>query len=169
MKIQMILDSKHIKYTVMDITEPGLEDEKDFMRSNSTSKGGTVSDPGNISEWFASGNLITYLKNILDPRHALPPQIFNDQDYCGDYDAFDLANEIDNLEVFLKLSPEEIPEIKKSTIDTSKLEPNSNGKVVEDPVDDVKEEIGADQDEDKENKTEEAANEVWRSVLLEIN
>lgn len=48
MKIQMILDSKHIKYTVMDITEPGLEDEKDFMRSNSTSKGGTVSDPGII-------------------------------------------------------------------------------------------------------------------------
>ena len=72
--------------------------------------------------------------------------------------------------MFLKLSPEEIPEIKKSTIDTSKLEPNSNGKVVEDPVDEVHEDvIAADQDEDKENKTEEAANEVWRSVLLEIN
>lgn len=90
----------------------------------------------------------------------MPPQIFNDQEYCGDYDAFDLANEIDNLEVFLKLSPEEIPEIKKSTIDTSKLEPNSNGKVVEDPADEIVEEITADQDEDKENKTEESVNEV---------
>ena len=44
----MILDSKNIKYSVMDITEPGLEDEKDFMRSKSTSKGGTVSDPGKL-------------------------------------------------------------------------------------------------------------------------
>ena len=72
-----------------------------------------------------------------------------------------MANEIDNLEVFLKLSAEEIPEIKKSTIDTSKLEPNSNGKVVEDAVVEEVEETGnRDQDEDKENKTEEGTNEV---------
>lgn len=35
----MILDSKNIKYEIIDISEPGKEDEKDFMQTNSTSKG----------------------------------------------------------------------------------------------------------------------------------
>lgn len=59
----MILDSKNIKYDVIDITEPGREADKDFMQSNSKSNGGTVSDP--------------------NPRSPLPPQIFNDDEYCG--------------------------------------------------------------------------------------
>lgn len=62
-RVLMILDSKNIKYDVIDITEPGKESDKDFMQSNSTSNGGTVSDP--------------------NPRSALPPQIFNEDDYCG--------------------------------------------------------------------------------------
>lgn len=127
----MILDSKNIKYEVIDISEPGLEEQKDFMQANSTSNGATASD--------------------LTPRHPLPPQLFNDKDYCGDYDQFELANEIDNLEVFLKLSPEEIPQLNKSTLDASKIDENHpNGKVVED----VK------PDEDKENKTEDEQNQV---------
>lgn len=81
----MILDSKNISYEVIDITEPGREADKEFMQNNSTSNGATVSDP--------------------EPRHALPPQIFNEEEYCGDYDAFDLANEIDTLEQFLKVAP----------------------------------------------------------------
>lgn len=127
----MILDSKNIKYEVIDISEPGLEEQKDFMQTNATSNGATASD--------------------LTPRHALPPQLFNDQDYCGDYDQFELANEIDNLEVFLKLSPEEIPQLNKSTLDASKIDENHpNGKVVETEK----------PDEDKENKTEDEQNQV---------
>ncbi|XP_017009488.2 SH3 domain-binding glutamic acid-rich protein homolog isoform X3 [Drosophila takahashii] len=82
-RVLMILDSKNIKYDTVDITEPGKESEKELMQNKSTSSGGTVSDP--------------------EPRHPLPPQLFNDEEYCGDYDAFDMANEIDTLEVFLKL------------------------------------------------------------------
>lgn len=59
----MILDSKQIKYDVIDITEPGREADKDFMQNNAKSNGGTVSDP--------------------NPRSALPPQVFNDDEYCG--------------------------------------------------------------------------------------
>lgn len=59
----MILESKNIPFNAVDITEPGKEDEKDFMQNNSTSSGATVSD--------------------LKPRHPLPPQIFNDTEYCG--------------------------------------------------------------------------------------
>lgn len=61
----MILDSKNIKYDIVDITEPGKENEKEFMQEKSTNKGATISDQ--------------------DPRHALPPQIFADDEYCGEY------------------------------------------------------------------------------------
>ncbi len=88
--------------------------------------GGTASDP--------------------DPRHPLPPQVFNEDAYCGDFDQFELANEIDNLEDFLHLPPEERPQVSKNTLDTSKIDENHpNGKVV---------------DEDKENKTDEEQNQV---------
>ncbi|XP_077291949.1 SH3 domain binding glutamate rich protein Sh3beta [Arctopsyche grandis] len=82
-RVFMILESKNVPFVAVDITEPGKEDEKDFMQTNSTSLGCTVSD--------------------TSPRHPLPPQIFNDRDYCGDYDQFDLANEIDKLEQFLRV------------------------------------------------------------------
>ncbi|XP_072940756.1 uncharacterized protein Sh3beta [Epargyreus clarus] len=82
-RVLMILDSKNIKYDVIDITEPGRESDKDFMQNNAKSNGGTVSDP--------------------NPRSPLPPQVFNDEEYCGDYDQFDLANEVDTLEQFLKV------------------------------------------------------------------
>nr|XP_029726561.1 glutamic acid-rich protein isoform X2 [Aedes albopictus] len=82
-RVTMILDSKHIPYTIVDITEPGQEAEKDFMQKNSEHNGATISDQ--------------------NPRHPLPPQMFNDAEYCGDYDDFDMANEVDNLEVFLKM------------------------------------------------------------------
>lgn len=128
-KILMILDSKNIKYEIVDISEAGREADKDYMQTKSTSNGGTASDP--------------------NPRHPLPPQVFNDEEYCGDYDQFELSNEIDNLEVFLKLAPEEIPQMNKGTLDTSKIDENHpNGKVIEDA------------NEDKENKTEDGQNQV---------
>lgn len=64
-------------------------------------------------------------------------QLFYDDEYCGDYDQFDLANEIDKLEVFLKMAPEEIEAVSTAQIElsTSKKE---NG----------------DTDENKENDSE---------------
>ncbi|XP_063973273.1 SH3 domain-binding glutamic acid-rich protein homolog [Diachasmimorpha longicaudata] len=75
-RVMMILDSKNVEYEVIDITEPGKEDDKEYMQS---------------------------MSNAKDNKHPLPPQIFNDEDYCGDYEDFDLANEIDELEKFLKV------------------------------------------------------------------
>ncbi|CAH1392272.1 unnamed protein product [Nezara viridula] len=75
-RIMMILDSKGINYEAIDITEPGRELDKHFMQDNAKAK---------------------------DSKHPLPPQIFNEEDYCGDYEGFDLANENDVLEAFLKL------------------------------------------------------------------
>ncbi|XP_037037333.1 SH3 domain-binding glutamic acid-rich protein homolog isoform X3 [Bradysia coprophila] len=116
-RVLMILDSKSIKYDIIDITEPGKETEKEMMQEKSTHKGGTVSDP--------------------NPRHALPPQLFYDDEYCGDYDEFDLANEIDKLEVFLKMAPEEIESVSTAQIELSTAK-KENG----------------DADENKENDSE---------------
>lgn len=96
-RVLMILDSKHIKYDLVDITEPGKESEKELMQGKSTKPGATVSDP--------------------KPRHPLPPQLFYDDEYCGDYDEFDMANEIDTLEQFLKLAPIEITPVSTANID----------------------------------------------------
>ena len=52
----MILDSKNIEYVVVDITEPGKENEKEFMQQNGKTK---------------------------EAKYPLPPQIFNNDDYCG--------------------------------------------------------------------------------------
>lgn len=54
----MILDSKQIEYEAIDITEPGKEKEKEFMQSN-----------GKVRESLG--------------KHPLPPQIFNEDDFCG--------------------------------------------------------------------------------------
>lgn len=77
-RVLMILESKNVKYETIDITEPGKELEKEFMQSKSTAR---------------------------DSKHPLPPQIFNEKEYCGDYEDFDLANETDELETFLKITP----------------------------------------------------------------
>lgn len=103
----MILDSKNIKYETIDITEPGKEAEKDFMQTNSTSNGATVGDQ--------------------NPRHPLPPQIFHEDEYCGDYDAFDLANETDELEKFLKLAPAEVTSVSSAEIELKSKENGEPG------------------------------------------
>lgn len=53
----MILESKNIPCEIIDITEPGKESDKEFMQQNSKPRG--------------------------DQKHPLPPQIFNDDEYCG--------------------------------------------------------------------------------------
>ena len=55
-RVLMILESKNVEYQVIDITEPDKEAEKEFMQANSTAR---------------------------DSKYPLPPQIFNDEDYCG--------------------------------------------------------------------------------------
>lgn len=77
-RVLMILDSKNVEYEIIDITEPGKELEKEFMQTNSIAR---------------------------EAKYPLPPQIFNEEEYCGDYEDFDLANEIDELEQFLKVAP----------------------------------------------------------------
>jgi glutaredoxin len=56
-RAQMLLDSLRVKYETIDITEPGHEEEKELM------------------------------KNVCKKRNnntiALPPQFFNDDQYCG--------------------------------------------------------------------------------------
>merc|ERR1711892_1071388 len=74
-KITMILKSLGIPILQVDISAPGMDDQRDVMRASAKKKEGQ--------------------------RHALPPQIFNGEKYCGDYDDFDVANEDDELEEFL--------------------------------------------------------------------
>lgn len=52
----MILDSKNVDYVIIDITEPGKEMEKEFMQANSIAR---------------------------DSKYPFPPQIFNEDEYCG--------------------------------------------------------------------------------------
>ena len=118
----MILDSKGIKYEVVDITEPGKEHEKEMMQEKSVNKGSTVSDPS--------------------PRHALPPQLFYDSKYCGDYDQFDLHNELDTLEDFLNLAPTERTVVSNAEIDlTTSEKENGTSENKENAGDDENKEV----------------------------
>merc|ERR1719244_1365421 len=80
----MILKSLGIALKQVDISAPGMDEQRDFMRASAKKKEGQ--------------------------RHALPPQIFNGEKYCGDYDDFDVANEDDELEEFLGL-PRKTPKV----------------------------------------------------------
>jgi len=100
-RIIMILKSLSIEFEVADISAPGMENERDYMRQNGKKKEGQ--------------------------RNVLPPQIFNGEKYCGDYDDFDVANEDDELEEFLGL-PRKTPKaepVKTGATETEvgKLEP----------------------------------------------
>ena len=56
-RILMILDGLSIGIEEVDISAPGMEEARDFMRANGKKKEGE--------------------------RHVLPPQIFNGDKYCG--------------------------------------------------------------------------------------
>merc|ERR1712180_330101 len=83
-RITMILKSLGIALKQVDISAPGMDEQRDFMRASAKKKEGQ--------------------------RHALPPQIFNGDKYCGDYDDFDVANEDDELEEFLGI-PRKTPKV----------------------------------------------------------
>jgi len=85
-RIFMILNSLAIECEAVDIAGPGMDDAKVYMREQGKKKDGQ--------------------------RYCLPPQIFNGEKYCGDYDDFDLANEDDELEEFLGIprkTPKSVP------------------------------------------------------------
>ncbi|KAE8745154.1 hypothetical protein FOCC_FOCC008220 [Frankliniella occidentalis] len=103
-RVLMILESKNIPCEIIDITEPGKESDKEFMQQNSKPRG--------------------------DQKHPLPPQIFNDDEYCGevclvckDFIGFDLSNENEKLLPFLKMAvpePSPPPQPKEESDDESK-------------------------------------------------
>merc|ERR1719336_1259423 len=94
-RIIMILKSLGIPMDCVDISAPGMEDHRDTMRASAKKKEGQ--------------------------RHALPPQIFNGEKYCGDYDDFDVANEDDELEEFLGI-PRKTPKAVKGEPEEEKKE-----------------------------------------------
>ncbi|KAK3583928.1 hypothetical protein CHS0354_033714 [Potamilus streckersoni] len=84
-----ILDMHKVNYELIDIADPTNEEQKKFMRANSKPK-----EEGKV---------------------PLPPQVFNGDDYCGDYEAFENALEQNTLFEFLKLespSPKEVSKAK---------------------------------------------------------
>lgn len=77
--LQSTLESFKIDFENIDISCPTNEEQKKFMRANSkTKEGSTV---------------------------PLPPQVFNEDDYCGDYEDFDMNVEDNLLYEFLKMAP----------------------------------------------------------------
>ena len=56
-RITMILKSLGIALKQVDISAPGMDEQRDFMRASA--------------------------KKAEGQRHALPPQIFNGEKYCG--------------------------------------------------------------------------------------
>ncbi|KAG0695767.1 SH3 domain-binding glutamic acid-rich [Chionoecetes opilio] len=82
----MILESKNIPFTTIDITDPGQEDSKEYMNENAKPKGTS--------------------------KVPVTPQVFNEAEYCGDFDDLDMSNENDMLGEFLHLTDEEKKRIK---------------------------------------------------------
>ena len=91
MKSQLIMESKGVRFEVIDISDPSSQHEKTYMQRNAIPKPGA--------------------------RNAIPPQFFNDEPfesdnpYCGDYDGFDEAVETDTVEEFLKLPRGSLPQV----------------------------------------------------------
>jgi len=77
----MILESKGIPYVAIDITDPSQEEAKDWVIAAAAPKEGQ--------------------------KVPITPQIFNEADYCGDFDQLDMANECDTLGEFLKMTEDE--------------------------------------------------------------
>ena len=71
------MTGRKIQFEKIDISAPGMEKQREFMRKNGKKREGQ--------------------------RNVLPPQVFNGEEYRGDFEGFDIANEDDMLEEFLGL------------------------------------------------------------------
>jgi len=76
-QIQRVLQMRKLEFELVDIMLPGNQNERAFMRERGKKKDGQ--------------------------RNVIPPQIFNGQEFRGDFEDFDIANEDDVLEEFLGL------------------------------------------------------------------
>ncbi|KAG8200551.1 hypothetical protein JTE90_000624 [Oedothorax gibbosus] len=74
--VLFILSSLKIDFEVIDITEMGKEEQREFMREQC---------------------------KLHEKPNPLPPQIFYDDEYCGDFNDFEAANEDNYLKAFLKI------------------------------------------------------------------
>jgi len=88
-----VLGSRKIAHEQIDIADPSNEEKKIYMREHAKPAG--------------------------NDKAPLPPQIFSDDQYCGNYDGFLDANENDDLKSFLKLSHSTTTEhaVEASTVD----------------------------------------------------
>lgn len=75
------LQAEKVDFIKIDVTDPKHNQEKLHMRELSKSR--------------------------KEGTFAVPPQIFNDSEYCGDYEAFADALETQNLWEFLKMKKTE--------------------------------------------------------------
>merc|ERR1712038_686399 len=134
-RITMILKSLGIAIELCDISAPGMEEQRDFMRANAVKKEGQ--------------------------RNVLPPQVFNGEKYCGDYDAFDVANEDDELEEFLKIprknSKVDPTKTEATEAEVGKLEPGKLEKPTENGVEAPAENGSAEPEAPKEEAAAEEA------------
>lgn len=71
------LECQHIPFECIDISDPCKDEDRKFMRANS--------------------------KGRKEGATPLPPQIFNNDSYCGDFDKFSNSLENDQLYEFLEL------------------------------------------------------------------
>ncbi|GMT28584.1 hypothetical protein PFISCL1PPCAC_19881, partial [Pristionchus fissidentatus] len=74
----MILEGLRIPFLAIDITKPGMEEERAFMKEKAV--------------------------NIRNNGPPLPPQFFIDNNYVGNYLDFEESVEEDKLEEFLQLT-----------------------------------------------------------------
>ncbi|GFT42318.1 SH3 domain-binding glutamic acid-rich protein homolog [Nephila pilipes] len=75
-RVIFILQSLPIDLQIIDVTDPGRDEDLTFMQEAAKKH---------------------------DKKTQLPPQIFNENEYCGDYADFELANDDDEIMRFLKL------------------------------------------------------------------
>ncbi|XP_052238086.1 SH3 domain-binding glutamic acid-rich protein-like [Dreissena polymorpha] len=144
--IEDVLEARGIPFEKIDISDPNNEEKKTFMRENSKSESG---------------------------KTPLPPQLFYEEEYLGDYDKFLEALEDERIDAFLKQAPrpgvssgggneEEEEEVIKE--DEEKLKADEGEK--ESPEKDITIEEAAEQDAkkaengaEKEDKASEKAEE----------
>lgn len=94
--VLFVLSSHNIDFIEIDIADPANEELKQKMLDNSKPN----------------------KKGII-----LPPQVFNDDEYCGDYDEFEIAIEDVQLHQYLKLAP---PITKQETNENIQVSPVKN-------------------------------------------
>lgn len=129
----LILDSCKVDYEAIDITEPGLEEMREFMQQNSK-----VREPN---------------------KTAAAPQFYNEDVYCGDFEDFDSAVEVNQVLTFLKLQEKEVSnaELILNETPTTKEKVSTNGVNHDKDEDEIKEDNETNENQSKGEEQEEQA------------